>query len=518
MNKRHDVCIIGAGHNGLVSSIILARAGLSVKVHEGKKVVGGAAKTENPFKLAPNLGHSTGAYLLGVMPPELMRELGLNINLIRRDPHYFLPTLNHKYLLLGADSKANDQQIRSFFSDQDAKAIERLEAEIAMLREDLAPSWLQEPLPLEQTADKYIRKELQATFLDLCSSPVEEYLHRFNFKSELLLAMYAVTDGFSGLNASFGMNGTGYNFLVHNMCRLPQSGGTWMIAEGGMGAVTNGLKNLAIKEGVDIETNSNIDKLIITNKRISGVVSDSGQETLANIVIGACDPFKLMNLATDHLPEDFKADLNSKRKMGTTLKLNLALNDLPTFSCLNERIGQHKTTSHLLPQGENGSILDQIKDSYQQVQNGILADFPTIEWYFHTDAEPSLMDADGRHSAALFVQWAPYDIQGSSWDKERDTYENHLIDIAERFAPDLRQKIDDTFMLAPPDIESYFGISNGHIHHIDNAFAFDKRSPYKWPVEGLYAGSAGCHPGGSVIGCSGYNVANRIKKDLEISN
>ena len=204
--------------------------------------------------------------------------------------------------------------------------------------------------------------------------------------------------------------------------------------------------------------------------------------------------------------------------MGTTLKLNLALNDLPTFSCLNERIGQHKTTSHLLPQEEDGSILDQIKDSYQQVQNGILADFPTIEWYFHTDAEPSLMDADGRHSAALFVQWAPYDIQGSSWDKERDTYENHLIDIAERFAPDLRQKIDDTFMLAPPDIESYFGITNGHIHHIDNAFAFDKRSPYKWPVEGLYAGSAGCHPGGSVIGCSGYNVANRIKKDLEISN
>ena len=302
------------------------------------------------------------------------------------------------------------------------------------------------------------------------------------------------------------------------MCRLPRSGGTWMIAEGGMGAVTNGLKNLAIKEGVDIETNSNVDKLIITNNKISGVVSDSGQETLANIVVGACDPFKLMNLATDHLPEDFKVDLNNKRKMGTTLKLNLALNDLPTFSCLNERIGQHKTTSHLLPQEENGSILDQIKDSYQQVQNGILADFPTIEWYFHTDAEPSLMDEDGRHSAALFVQWAPYDIQGSSWDKERDTYENHLIDIAERFAPDLRQKIDDTFMLAPPDIESYFGISNGHIHHIDNAFAFDKRSPYKWPVEGLYAGSAGCHPGGSVIGCSGYNVANRIKKDLEISN
>ena len=36
--------------------------------------------------------------------------------------------------------------------------------------------------------------------------------------------MYAVTDGFSGLSASFGMDGTGHNFLVHNMCRLK---GSW---------------------------------------------------------------------------------------------------------------------------------------------------------------------------------------------------------------------------------------------------------------------------------------------------
>ena len=176
--------------------------------------------------------------------------------------------------------------------------------------------------PLTSVPDPF---ELFNSFGEHNNSKLKDFLNRFNFKSELLLAMYAVTDGFSGLNASFGMKGTGYNFLVHNMCRLPQSGGTWMIAEGGMGAVTNSLKNLAIQEGVDIETSSNVDELIITNNRISGVVSDSGQETLAKIVVGACDPFKLMNLATDHLSEDFKADLNSKRKMGTTLKLNLAI-------------------------------------------------------------------------------------------------------------------------------------------------------------------------------------------------
>jgi hypothetical protein len=41
----------------------------------------------------------------------------------------------------------------------------------------------------------------------------------------------------------------------------------------------------------------------------------------------------------------------------------------------------------------------------------------------------------------------------------------------------------DTFTLTPPKIEQYFGITRGHIHHIDNSFAFDQRFPYRTPVE-----------------------------------
>lgn len=55
-------------------------------------MVGGAVKTEYPFRKVPGLGQSTGAYLLGVMPPELISLLNLNIPTLRRDPHYFLPT------------------------------------------------------------------------------------------------------------------------------------------------------------------------------------------------------------------------------------------------------------------------------------------------------------------------------------------------------------------------------------------------------------------------------------------
>ena len=79
---------------------------------------------------------------------------------------------------------------------------------------------------------------------------------------------------------------------------------------------------------------------------------------------------------------------------------------------------------------------------------------------------------------------------------------------------DLPDLIVDTLPLAPPDIEERFGISGGHIHHVDNTVAFDERVPHAWPVPGLYSASAGCHPAGSVIGAAGHNAAVRVLQDL----
>jgi phytoene dehydrogenase-like protein len=72
------------------------------------------------------------------------------------------------------------------------------------------------------------------------------------------------------------------------------------------------------------------------------------------------------------------------------------------------------------------------------------------------------------------------------------------------------------FVLHPQKIEEHFGITRGHIHHIDNVFGFDDRHPYKTPVDGLYSCSAGCHPGGSVIGASGHNAAMQVLEEMEV--
>lgn len=509
-----DVAIVGAGHNGFVAAVLLARHGLRVTVLEDKPTVGGAAKTEFPFPNAPNLGTSTGAYLLGVMQPELIARLGAKFHLIRRDPHYFLPTLDHRYLLFGSDRAAMRDQFHAHFSEQDWRANEAMNEELAQLRDDLAPNWLAEPLPVAATAERYIRPTLRQIFLDLVTGTVEDYLARFDFKSELLLAMYAVTDGFSGLSASFGTPGTGHNFLVHNMCRLPHADGTWMIVKGGMGSITTELARLATEAGTTILTDAPVDRIDVQSNRVTGLHLADGREVRAKVVLSNADPFRTRALVgQDRFPTDFNAKLDAFRRPGTTMKLNLALDRLPTFSCLPENRGQHNATIHLLPQEQD--VIASIRRGYERVKSGELAEFPTIEWYIHTQADPSLKDDKGRHNSAFFIQWVPYTLaDGRTWEQEESKYVDHLLSIADRFAPGFRSSVVDLFPLTPPKIERHFGITAGHIHHVDNTFAFDQRMPYATPVDGLYACSAGCHPAGSVIGSAGHNAAMRIIRDL----
>lgn len=505
--------VIGAGHNGLVTAILLARQGLDVTVIEERDTVGGAVKTECPFFKVPDLRHSTGSYLLGLMPPELIQLLGARFELLRRDPHYFLPTLDGRYLLFGSDKEAMRTHFLQFFSENDWNAHESLLNEIAQIREDLAPSWLQEPLSLENTAEQHIRPKLRKAFMDLVTQPVEKYLARFGFQSDLIMAMYAVTDGFSGLSGSFGTPGTGMNFLVHQMCRLPGSDGTFMLVKGGMGSITKEFAKLAVEAGAQIRLSERVDKILISGNRVEGVLLNTNQELHASIIVCNADPFRMRQMVgEENFPNAFNAKLDGLKRYGTTMKVNMALSRLPTFTCLPENRGQHNATIHLLPP-EKG-ILHTLQRGFEEVQRGRLAEFPAIEWYIHSQLDPSLQDAEKHHSSAFFVQWVPYQLANGSWEQEEEHYVHHLFSIAEQFAPGFIDSIVEYSVMTPKKIEELFGMTYGHIHHIDNTFGFDQRMPYKTPIEGLYSCSAGCHPAGSVIGAAGHNSAQSILKDI----
>src|SRR5687768_11930521 len=71
---RHDVVIIGGGHNGLVCAAYLARAGKRVLVLERRDRVGGAAMSEEVF---PGFRFSVFSYVVSLLRPEIIRDLEL---------------------------------------------------------------------------------------------------------------------------------------------------------------------------------------------------------------------------------------------------------------------------------------------------------------------------------------------------------------------------------------------------------------------------------------------------------
>jgi len=566
-----DVVVVGAGHNGLVAATLLARAGLAVEVLERADVVGGACRTEYPYRRAPELAASTGAYLLGLMPPELLRLLDLDLPLVRRDPHYFLPTLDGRHLLLGADSDAARPAFAEFFTEQDARADSALAAEIGALREDLAPAWLADPLPVEQTADRCIRPALRETFVAMVRGSAIEYLDRFGFASETVVAMYAVTDGMPGLTGSPWSPGSGHNLLVHNMCRLPGAGGTWMVVRGGMGTVTGRLAELAAKAGARIRLGTPVDRIEVTGGAVgdgataggatgakaaggatsdrataakaagdksaggkatgakatggqaTGVVTAAGEVVPARAVLVAADAFRLPGLLGEHAPAALVERIGSyaARSPGQTMKINLALAGLPRFAALPQLPGepgyrgQHGSTVHLLPApAADGSVLTALRNGFAAAAAGRLPDAPPLEWYLHSALDPSVRDDAGNHTSALFVQGVPHEVAGSCWPAEKAAYVEHLLALVEAFAPGTRALVVDVHALTPPEIRDHFGITSANIHHVDNAIAFADRMPYRVGVDGVYAGAAGCHPAGSVIGCAGHNAAQAMLADL----
>ncbi len=515
MLERYDVIVAGLGHNGLTTLALLAKAGLKVIGLEARDAVGGACKTSESFPKAPGQKVSRYAYLYGLTPPEMEQTLEIDVPKLRRDPWYFVPGLDGKYLLSGSDQGRMKALFDTFYTEKDWKAHCALQSLLEQIRGYVYPAWMEAPLSVEDTADHYLPAALRRQFINLCRGSVGDFLTQFDWETESLPVMYATTDGFTSAYGTWNSPGTGANFLAHNMCRL-NSDGTWMIVRGGMGTLTRLIAQKAIEHGATIVTDAPVASILHEGGVTRGVILENGTTLRAPVVVCGCDPYRIRNMVgAQYVPEAFHERLAEYSKYpGSSMKINLALRGDPSFSCLSDDLGQFVTTTHILPAVPN--MVETVIRSFEQARDGGIPDWPLVELMFHSRLDPSIRGPKGYQTAGLFCQWVPNKFSdGTSWSQNEGKVVNRVLDICELYAPGFRDLVVDYDALTPESIETQVGITTGHICMVDHKFFGAERVPYRWPgLEGLYTGSAACHPGGGVTCCPGAGVTNVVLKDL----
>lgn len=526
VDHSYDVIIIGGGHNGLTTAAYLARAGRKVLVLEKRELVGGCAVTE---ELWPGYKVSTASYLVSLLQPKVVSDLELErfgYRVDAKDPAFFSPYPDGRYLLMWQDRARTLAEIARF-SERDAEAYPRYEDHLERLARVVESLLLVTPpeFPPSRIGDfiEYLKllgrmrglnREEMVGLVKIFTQSASDFLDEW-FESEQLKVTLA-TDGVIGANGGPRSAGTAYILMHHCMGGVGGQRGLWGFVRGGMGAISNAIADSARAHGADIRTNSGVARIVVHGGRVRGVELESGEGIEAHVVASCLDPRRTFLRLVDpsDLPPSFLESICRFRCEGTSAKINLALRGLPDFKALPGAPGpQHRATMHICPS------VDYIERAWDDAKYGHPSRSPLIEMTIPTTYDSSLAPA-GRHIMGIFLQYAPYTLQGTDWETEREPFARRVIELIEEYAPGFSSLIEHMHVLTPFDLEQRFGITGGNIFHgemsLDQMFVF-RPAPgwarYRTPIDGLYLCGSGAHPGGGVMGAPGHNAAREIIKD-----
>ncbi len=524
--KSYDAIIIGGGHNGLVTAAYLARGGKSVLVLERRPLLGGCSVTE---EIWPGYRVSTAAYLSSLLQDRIVQDLDLEhwgYRIDAKDPSFFSPFLDGRYLFFWGDEKKTLAEIAKF-SRRDAEAFPKYEAHLEQLARFVESLLLTTPpdFPPSRPADfleylkigarlhKLSRRETVG-LVKIFTQSADDLLDEWFESPELKVTL--ATDGVIGANGGPRSAGTAYILMHHVMGGVNGKRGLWGFVRGGMGAVSEAIASAARHAGAELRVNADVDHVTIRNGQATGVVMKNGEEIAARMVASNLDPKRtfLSLVAEKELDPDFVEGIRKFRIEGTSLKMNLALKGLPDFRAIPGTPGpQHRATMHLCPS------IDYVERAWDDAKYGRPSEKPLLEMTVPTMYDPTLAPA-GRHIMGIFLQYAPYTLRDATWDDLREPFADRVISVIEEYAPNIRSIIEHRQILTPLDLERRFGITGGNIFHgemsLDQMFVMRPLAGwarYRTPVRGLYLCGSGAHPGGGVMGAPGYNAAREMLKD-----
>ncbi len=519
----YDAIVIGAGHNGLVTACYLAKAGRRVLVLERRPVVGGACVTEPVFR---GYKVSTAAYVNSLFRPEIIRDLRLEsygFAMLERDPCSFTPMPDGRSLVLGGDLLQNQRGIAAF-SARDAEALPKYEAMLERVSHVLEPLLSQTPPDVEspKLSDLWQLLKLGRSFhglgpdladaIEIMTGAARPILERW-FESEPLKATLA-TDAIIGAFASPSVPGTAYVLFHHVMGETNGKRGVWGYVRGGMGGLTQALASAARDLKVDILTNADVSRILVDGGEASGVVLENGDEFRSRVVASNADAHVTFRRLIDErtLPPEFVRALDRIDYSSASLKINVALSELPDFRAIpgTAPAPHHRGTIHI------GPDLDFIERAFDDAKYGRPSTRPVLECTIPSVVDPTVAPS-GKHLMSMFVQYAPYRLAECDWDSLKDSFADRCFDLLSEYAPNFKGAILDRQVLTPLDLERTFGLTGGNI--FQGAMALNQmffcrptlgHADYRTPVRGLFLCGSAAHPGGGVMGAAGRNAAREI--------
>lgn len=498
-----DAIVIGAGPNGLVAAIVLARAGLRVLVLEANREPGGALRSR--ALTLPGFVHDMGAafFPFGAASPA-MRALdlpGVGLEWTRATIDSAHPAPDGTCASISGDL-ADDALFGGL--PEDARAWRAIAEWHADTRDRMLEMMLS-PLPPIMPALRFGPLNLlRLSEIALSSGRAFSARH---FRSE---AARRVLPGL-GLHADISPDDA-FGAAVGFMLAALASSSGFMVPAGGTGEITRALCTRLEEAGGEIRLGSHVDRIVTRHGTAVAVKTATEEIAFSRAVIAdvAAPTLYLRMLDEDDVPARVVGAMRRFPFGFGTFKVDYALDGPVPWSHPD---AQRAAVVHA------GDHNDDLQRFAEEVRRGQLPDNPYLVIGQQSLPDPSRAPP-GRHTLWLYSR-VPSQAAGG-WPDARMRFADRIDDRIEALAPGFKQRILARVISAPPDLEAtnenlIGGDLGGGSAHVRNQLFFRPVFPYfryKTPVARLYLGSSYTHPGAGVHGMCGFNAANIALEDV----
>jgi phytoene dehydrogenase-like protein len=284
-----------------------------------------------------------------------------------------------------------------------------------------------------------------------------------------------------------------------------------------MGAISEAIAEAGRRQGMTIRTCAEVSRVEVVDDRVSKVITVGGDEYTARAVVSnvSCKVLFEKLVAPEHLPAEFLKHIRNYRTFSTAFKINVAAEAPPHYASFDAAKCGFEAPNYV----HIGPDIEYLQAAYEDARQGNYSRRP-----FVTAVVPTMVDdtlaPKGKHVVELFGGHAPYELHGRSWEEARPGFVQTVFDTIDEVAPGFSDRVIDSQVLLPPDIERIINTPHGHIFHGELALEqlfFQRPAPhyadYRSPIRGLYQCGSSTHPGGGVSGIPGHNAARRILQD-----